>query len=396
MTDGDDLLKIATGSPARPRPASRSRPTSPGRRTPTSGSTRARSSTSPRPRPRASASGSSATAAVGFAYAGTLDDDAVAEVLAEARDNVAFGTPDEWAGLAEPDGVPVADARPVARRAASTFPTDGQGRAGDGARAADAGRGPPRPGRGGRVRRRPWARRPSPPPPASARPAGRPAATCRSARWPTRATRPRPASASRSAAARRPRRRRRRPREAAERATRLLGATKPATGRRHRRARPVRHRAVPRHPRSTLNGESVLKGRSLFADRVGEEVASPLRHPGRRPDQPARLHGDARSTARAWPPGATSSSTAACCRGSCRTPTAAGAAARPRPATPSRGFKSTPACGCLALSLRPGTREPGRADRRRRRRRAHPEGAGLHSGVNPVVGRLLDRRLGPA
>ena len=41
----------------------------------------------------------------GFAYAGTLDEDAVAEVLAEARDNVEFGTVDEYAGLAEPDGV---------------------------------------------------------------------------------------------------------------------------------------------------------------------------------------------------------------------------------------------------------------------------------------------------
>ncbi len=41
----------------------------------------------------------------GFAYAGTLDADAITEVLAEARDNVQFGTIDEWAGLAEPDGV---------------------------------------------------------------------------------------------------------------------------------------------------------------------------------------------------------------------------------------------------------------------------------------------------
>ncbi|MFM7687322.1 MAG: PmbA/TldA family metallopeptidase, partial [Actinomycetota bacterium] len=43
----------------------------------------------------------------GFAYAGTLDAGAIAEVLAEARDNVTFGTRDEWAGLAEPDGVEV-------------------------------------------------------------------------------------------------------------------------------------------------------------------------------------------------------------------------------------------------------------------------------------------------
>ncbi|MEP1122392.1 MAG: TldD/PmbA family protein [Ilumatobacter sp.] len=45
----------------------------------------------------------------GFAYAGTLDPDAVREVLAEARDNVAFGTSDEFAGLAEPDGVPTTE-----------------------------------------------------------------------------------------------------------------------------------------------------------------------------------------------------------------------------------------------------------------------------------------------
>ena len=53
----------------------------------------------------------------GFAYAGTLDERAIAEVLAEARDNVDFGTPDEWAGLAEPDGVDVVVAGPVERDA---------------------------------------------------------------------------------------------------------------------------------------------------------------------------------------------------------------------------------------------------------------------------------------
>ena len=45
----------------------------------------------------------------GFAYAGTLDPDAVAAVLAEARDNAGFGTVDEWAGLAVDDGVAVVD-----------------------------------------------------------------------------------------------------------------------------------------------------------------------------------------------------------------------------------------------------------------------------------------------
>ncbi|MCD9623786.1 TldD/PmbA family protein [Rhabdothermincola salaria] len=41
----------------------------------------------------------------GFAWAGSLDPDVVAETLAEARDNAAFAQPDEWVGLADPDGV---------------------------------------------------------------------------------------------------------------------------------------------------------------------------------------------------------------------------------------------------------------------------------------------------
>src|SRR3954462_10905899 len=41
----------------------------------------------------------------GFASAGSLEPDVVAEALADARDNAAFAEPDEWLGLAEPDGV---------------------------------------------------------------------------------------------------------------------------------------------------------------------------------------------------------------------------------------------------------------------------------------------------
>ena len=43
----------------------------------------------------------------GFAHAGSHDDAVVAETLAEARDNAAFGTPDEYLDVAEPDGVAV-------------------------------------------------------------------------------------------------------------------------------------------------------------------------------------------------------------------------------------------------------------------------------------------------
>jgi PmbA protein len=41
----------------------------------------------------------------GFAWAGSLDEDVVRETLQDARDNAAFGEPAEWNGLAEPDGV---------------------------------------------------------------------------------------------------------------------------------------------------------------------------------------------------------------------------------------------------------------------------------------------------
>ena len=41
----------------------------------------------------------------GFAHAGSLDPEVLDETLAEARDNASFATPDEHVGLVEPDGV---------------------------------------------------------------------------------------------------------------------------------------------------------------------------------------------------------------------------------------------------------------------------------------------------
>jgi PmbA protein len=42
----------------------------------------------------------------GFASAGSFDDDVLAATLADARDNARFGEPDQYAGLAAPDGAP--------------------------------------------------------------------------------------------------------------------------------------------------------------------------------------------------------------------------------------------------------------------------------------------------
>ncbi len=59
----------------------------------------------------------------GFAYAASLDPDVMAETLAEARDNAAFGEVDEYLGLAEPDGVFAADFD-LFRPELADFPTE--------------------------------------------------------------------------------------------------------------------------------------------------------------------------------------------------------------------------------------------------------------------------------
>ena len=59
----------------------------------------------------------------GFAYAASLDDPIIAETLDEARDNAAFGTVDEYLGLATPDGVEPVDLE-LFRPELAAFPTD--------------------------------------------------------------------------------------------------------------------------------------------------------------------------------------------------------------------------------------------------------------------------------
>ena len=45
----------------------------------------------------------------GFAHAGALDEGLIEATLADARDNASFATPDEYLGLADPDGVALAE-----------------------------------------------------------------------------------------------------------------------------------------------------------------------------------------------------------------------------------------------------------------------------------------------
>ena len=211
----------------------------------------------------------------GFAYAGTLDDDVAGRDARrgprQRRVRHARRVPPAWPSPTA-SAVPTLDlcragagrrSRPT--RKVDAGPRARAGRARPPTRASPASSRPStatRIGRGGRrhhhrhPRRRPRDRLLR----SSAYCAGR-----------ARATRPRPASASRSAAtpddldvdgAR--------PRDAAERATRLLGATKPATRPAHRRARPVGHRPVPRHRRRHARR------------RGGAEGPVAVRRPGRR------------------------------------------------------------------------------------------------------------------
>ena len=210
----------------------------------------------------------------GFAYAGTLDEDAVREVLAEARDNVQFGTYDEWAGLAEPDGVAVTD-QPLWNEQLASFPTE---RKIDFAKqleqltlAAD-----PRV----RVDDSNYA---------DAFAEAAVATTSGIRQWGrengcylsvstladdngetqtgfgfTVGRSPDAFDLEKAA------------RDAADRATRLLGATKPASRRTTVVLDPFVTAQLLGIVASTLNGEAVVKGRSLFKDRLGEQVAPPF------------------------------------------------------------------------------------------------------------------------
>jgi PmbA protein len=320
----------------------------------------------------------------GFAHAGTLDLDVLAETLAEARDNVAFATPDEWCAVAEPDGV-VPVELDLHRAALADHPTEAKIAAAlelerlvadidprivgiesaeyvdtiaesavvttTGIRSTSretgcylsvyvlAGEGDEtQTGFGFSIGREPGDLDPE-----------------------------------RAAA------------EAVERATRLLGAVKPESARLTVVLDPWVSAQFLGIVGSTLNGESVLKGRSLFADRLGEEVAAPL----------LTLIDDPTDTA-AFTATAADGEGLATRRNvllengrllrfvhNSYTGRRSGGAST---GSAVRGYASTPGVGIQALTLVPGTRTQAEmvAD--------VDDGllvqgvSGLHSGVNPVSG----------
>jgi PmbA protein len=320
----------------------------------------------------------------GFAYAGVLDESAVAEVLAEARDNVQFGTPDEWAGLAEFDGVDVIEqelwsdalvdystdrkielAKELERL---TLATDPRIRVDD-ANYADVASesavatttGIRRTGRenGCYVVVSTMADD------ADETQTGFGFSVGRS-----------PDEFDLAKAAQ----------EASDRATRLLGATKPKTKRTTVVLDPYITASFLGVISSTLNGESVAKGRSLFKDRLGEGVANSIVTLVDDPTNPkaytaTELDGEGLAARRnVLIDGGVLQQFVHSSYSARRVGTrSTGNAIR-------GGFKGTPGVGCLALQLLPGTRDQQALIADIDDGVLVQSVSGLHSGVNAISG----------
>jgi PmbA protein len=177
-------------------------------------------------------------------------------------------------------------------------------------------------------------------------------------------------------------------RDAADRAVRMLGATKPPSGRLTIVLDPWVTAQLLGIVAGTLGAEEVVKGRSLFADRVGEQVASPLLTVVEDPTD-ARSWGatpvDAEGLATRRVPlvdagvlqGLVHSTWTARRMGTAST----GSAVR-------GGFKSTPGAGCRAVAPTPGTATAAELIAGVDDGVLVQEVSGLHSGVNPVSGDL--------
>ncbi len=321
---------------------------------------------------------------VGFAYAGSLDHDAVTEALAEARDNVAFGTPDPDAGLAEPDGVPVAalDLWDEALPATATDDKIGLARSLERATLAlDS-----------RVRVEDASYADTMAEGAVATSTGIAAAGAETACYVVVSTLADDAGETQTGYAFSVGRApgdldiEKAAGEGVARATQLLGATKPSSRRTTVVLDPFVTAQFLGVLSGTLSGEAVLKGRSLFAHRVGEQVANDtitLIDDATNPLAYTATHVDGEGLATR----PTALLTGGVLRGFVQSSYSGRRSGTASTGNAVRGgFKSTPGCGCLALSLVPGTRTRDQLIASVGEGVLVTQVAGLHSGVNPVSG----------
>jgi PmbA protein len=321
---------------------------------------------------------------MGFAYAGSLDADVLAEVLGEARDNAAFGDPDEHNGVAEPDGHGYAElglfrpgladvpttkkidlALELERAVKSADPrisgmescdySDGTAEVvvvtSTGIRSASE---------------ETYAY-------LSADAMAVDGDETQTGYWYTIGRDTSELDVEACAA------------EVAKRATQLLGATKPSTSRLTVVLDPFVTAQFLDILAFALSAENVLKGRSLFADRVGDEVASPLVTLVEDPTDTAamtatEIDGEGLATRR------TPLLDAGRLQGFLHDSYTARRMATTSTGSAVRGFSSTPHVGSRAMAIAPGAQTPEQLIA------GIDDGvlirgvSGLHSGVNPISG----------
>ncbi|MGH9288729.1 MAG: TldD/PmbA family protein [Acidimicrobiales bacterium] len=320
----------------------------------------------------------------GFAWAGALDDDVIAEVLAEARDNVAYAQPEDWVGLAEPDGVepPPIDlwrdglaAQPIERKVDLALELERVVRARDprisGVRTAQwadgAGEGAVATSTGIAVAGRSTFCH------LSVQALATEGDDTTTGYGVSVGREPGDVDLDEAAG------------DAVDRATRLLGAVQPASGSLTLVLEPRMAATLLGVAAGALNGESVLKGRSPFADRVGEPIASPLVTLVDDPTDPMSLGADSHDgeglATRRVP-----LIVDGVLQGFLHNTMTGRRAGVPSTASAVRGYRSTPGVGAQALALATGA---GSLDDLVA---GIDDGvlvqsmAGLHSGVNPVSG----------
>jgi PmbA protein len=321
----------------------------------------------------------------GFAYAGSLDESVVEETLAEARDNAAFGTPDECLGLAGPDGVPappldlwraslpvfpadekVAQAKeleqlvragdPRIRQVGSVYWSDSMG---ESAVATSTGIAASSRGTSCYVSAFAIAGEGSETQTGTGYSVGR---------GPDEIDLHKAAS------------------DAVERATRLLGAHKPRSRRLVVVLEPRIAAALLSILGGTLDGEAVLKGRSLFADRVGEQVSTAALTLIDDPTDP-----DSYGAGQYDAEGLASRRNLLIDGGVLQgflynTYAARRAGAKSTASAVRAGFKSGPGVGARALALVPGSMTPQEILESVGTGLLVQSVSGVHSGVNPVSG----------
>lgn len=173
---------------------------------------------------------------------------------------------------------------------------------------------------------------------------------------------------------------------AAERAVRMLGAKQPKSRRLPVILDPLVTSSLLSLLGAALNGEAVLKGRSMFAGRESETVGAPILTLVEDPTVPDAFGATAHD-AEGVPTRRTELIAGGVLAGFVHnTYTARRAGGRTTGSAMRAGYKSTPGVGCRALQLTPGAESPSEIMARSGEALYVQMVQGLHSGANPVSG----------